>query len=901
MMADQVFVAREQELGQLWQFLDLALGSQGQVCFVTGEAGSGKTALVTEFARRAQESHTDLVVAVGQCDAHTGVGDPYLPFREVLSLLTGDVEAKLAGGVITKENASRLRKLTAVSAQVLVEVAPGLIGLFVPGANIVGELGKAMAEKAGWMEKLEELTKQPKPGGSGLDQNQVFEQYTSMLNALAEKQPLLLILDDLHWADAGSIGLLFRLGRRIEGSRILIVGTYRHEEVALDRAGERHPLQKVLAEFKRYFGDIGVDLDRARESEGRQFVDAVLAIEPNRLSEEFRQVLFQHTKGHPLFTIELLRDMQERGALVQDEQGRWLEGPLLDWEELPDRVEGIIEERIGRLEATLRDILSVASVEGQDFTAQVIARVEEMRDRELLRVLSQELEKRHRLVREWEELRFGRQFLARYRFAHALFQQYLYNELGAGERRMLHGEIAGLLEELYQGHIEGIAVQLARHYTEAGDDEKAVDYLLQAGDVAARLYADAEARLHYTRALNALARLPDTVENGRRRVDTLIKRVASGYAADSPEENLERLVEAERLMGTLPGPDGIPGSDRLRLARVHYWMGRIHHMGNALPEAVLYYSQVLPVAQEIGDPELLAIPSFAIGQALMVQGRTGKGEPLLRQAMTALEQTGSLSDQVRALIQHGAAIAVLGDYAEGMAEIQLGLARAQEMGSAPLTCLAQINLAIVHIICDDPLRAVEPACKTAEAAEQSGDQIFVYWGRGFQAWAEARAGHSEAAEATMAQSQAIAQELGGWLLFEDLFLAARAEIALGMGRIQEALDRAEQAVATAQEMENPTAEGAGLLVWGQALANLGPPRWDEAEARFAGALRLIEAVPSPPAAAYTHLVWGTFCRDRGDLAEAREHWEEAAAQWEACGITWQVEKVRALIATLPEV
>jgi adenylate cyclase len=107
-MTDQVFVGREQELTQLWEFLDRAIDSQGQVCFVTGEAGSGKTALVTEFARRAQEKHSDLVVAIGQCDAHTGMGDPYLPFREVLSLLTGDVEAKLAGGAITKENASPL-------------------------------------------------------------------------------------------------------------------------------------------------------------------------------------------------------------------------------------------------------------------------------------------------------------------------------------------------------------------------------------------------------------------------------------------------------------------------------------------------------------------------------------------------------------------------------------------------------------------------------------------------------------------------------------------------------------------------------------------------------------------------------------------------------------------------
>jgi predicted ATPase len=265
---------------------------QGQVCFVTGEAGSGKTALVTEFSRRAEEKHTDLVVAIGQCDAHTGIGDPCLPFREVLCHLTGDVKGKLVRGAITQENANRLRKLVFASSQILVEVAPDLIGLFVPGAHIVGELGKALADKAGWMDKLAELVKQPKPGSLGLDQSQVFEQYTNVLIALVEKQPLLLILDDLHWADDGSTGLLFRLGRRIEGSRLLIVGTYRPEEVALDRAGERHPLQKVLAEFKRYFGEIGVDLDEAKETEGQHFVDALLigCVHSSKRFRKYRQV-----------------------------------------------------------------------------------------------------------------------------------------------------------------------------------------------------------------------------------------------------------------------------------------------------------------------------------------------------------------------------------------------------------------------------------------------------------------------------------------------------------------------------------------------------------------------------------------------------------------------------------
>jgi tetratricopeptide (TPR) repeat protein len=466
---------------------------------------------------------------------------------------------------------------------------------------------------------------------------------------------------------------------------------------------------------------------------------------------------------------------------------------------------------------------------------------------------------------------------------------------------MLHGEVAALLEELYHGQAEGIAAQLARHYTEAGDDEKAVEYLLQAGDAAARLFAHVEARLHYARALEALARLPDTVANRRRRADILIKQVASSWLAYPPEQNLVRLTEARRLVEALPGPDGVPGSDRVRLAHIHSWMGRIHGARNALSEALQHYSQVLPVAQEFGVTELLGFPSNAMGQMLMVQGRVAKSEPLFRQSMTALEQTGHLGYWVQALANHGAAIAIMGDYAEGMAELQRAVARAQEMGSTASICLVHFNMTMVHLFNGDPLRAMQAARKAAEAAEKSGDRLFVHWGRGVQAYAEADAGQFEAAEASMARSQAVAQELGGRLLFEDWFLAVRADTALGTGRIQEALTLAERAVVIAQEMDSVAGEAIALLVWGQALTRLETPRWDEAEDRFAGSLRLMESIPSPPQAADVHLVWGTACCERRDFAAAREHWEQAAALWEACGITWELERVRALIKTLPEV
>jgi ABC-type oligopeptide transport system substrate-binding subunit/tetratricopeptide (TPR) repeat protein len=509
MMAKQMFVGRERELSQLQAFLDQALAGQSQSVFVTGEAGSGKTALIHEFARRSEASHTDLVVAIGNCNAQTGLSDPYLPFREVLRLLIGDVEGDMANNVVDAENAARLRRVLVYSFEVLVEFSPDLVKLLlasIPGAGLLGHAGAFLVKKAGLLDKLKKLTqrKEARVGDTDLEQSHIFEQYTNFLQTLAPKQPLMLVLDDLHWADAASISLLFHLGRELRESCILMVGAYRPDEVAMGRGGERHPLEKVLAEFKRYFGDTRLDLGLAQEAEGRQFVDALLDIQPNRWGEDFRQALFRRTEGHPLFTAELLRDMQERGDVVQDEQGCWVEGPALDWETLPARVEGVIEERIGRLEEELREILSVASVEGETFTAQVIARVQEVKERQLLRQLSEELDKRHRLVRERGEVRVEGQFLCRYQFAHALFERYLYNGLSAGERRLLHGEIATALEELYQGHTEEITVQLARHYAEAGNGEKAVGYLLQAGDRARGLYAYREAIDHYQRALEFL-------------------------------------------------------------------------------------------------------------------------------------------------------------------------------------------------------------------------------------------------------------------------------------------------------------------------------------------------------------------------------------------------------------
>jgi DNA-binding SARP family transcriptional activator/tetratricopeptide (TPR) repeat protein len=503
------FVAREQELSRLDRFLKLALTGQGRVVFVSGEAGSGKTALIDQFARRAMERHSDVAMAGGRCSAHGGIGDPYLPFREILQMLTGDIEAGQAGGAITAEHARRLWAVFPDAVHAVVNEGPELIDRYLPGQALALRAEAFAPGGALWQTRLEELSKRREARADPADPLQVdlFEQVTRVLQNLARRYPLILVLDDLQWADSGTLSLLFHLGRRLRGQRILIVGAYRPADLAPGQNGERHPLEPILHELQRDLGEVQVDLDQA---DGRGFVEAFLDTEPNRLDRAFRETLYQRTKGHPLFTVELVRGLVDRGDLVQDETGQWAEGPALDWAVLPARVEAVIAGRFGRLPADWRQMLAVASVEGETFTAEVVARVQGADDRQVFRWLSGPLSKQYRLVTAHSRRRVDRRRLSRYAFRHILFRDYLYRSLDEVERARLHEAVGKELEALYAEQVGEISAQLARHFEAAGMIPQAVDYLFQAGNGAVRLSANEAAIACLTRALELLETLPET-------------------------------------------------------------------------------------------------------------------------------------------------------------------------------------------------------------------------------------------------------------------------------------------------------------------------------------------------------------------------------------------------------
>jgi len=509
-----VFVARDEEIGRLAETARKAFSGKGQVVFVKGEAGSGKTALIQEFARKSQNEYPDLIFAGGKCNAHTGIGDPYLPFIELMNMLTGDILAKWNAGLITREHAARLWRFASDAAHAVLENGRDLIGTFVDGDALIERARSSSTVFLEWLERLKKVVerKSALPADSMLQQSHLFEQYTRVLQALSNKRPLLLVLDDLQWIDAGSGSLLFHLGRRITGNPVLLVGAYRSDEIALGREGERHPLSSIIREFKLDFGDIEIDMGKTG---GRTFVNALIDSEPNRLDEEFRETLFRQTGGHALFTLELLRNMQESGFIRKNEEGKWARSRELSWDTLPARIDAVIEERISRLSESQREVLTAASVEGEEFTAEVTAQVQDISLRDLIRSLSSELDKRHHLVRAKGIRQLHSKRLSLYLFQHILFQRYLYNTLDEVERAHLHEETGRILEAIYGDQSEGISVSLARHFKEAGNAGKAIQYSHKAGERSVRISANMEAIKHFRQALELLMILPESLERDK--------------------------------------------------------------------------------------------------------------------------------------------------------------------------------------------------------------------------------------------------------------------------------------------------------------------------------------------------------------------------------------------------
>jgi tetratricopeptide (TPR) repeat protein/energy-coupling factor transporter ATP-binding protein EcfA2 len=824
--APSPFVGRTAELQRLATALQRARQGEGQVLFVTGEAGSGKTTLVQTFAHRVLARADDVVVARGACNAQVGTGDPYLPFREILRLLTGDFDVPATGGVLTLAYEQQLETFVPTVIQALREEGADLVGRLVPAHPGAGESFQADRSSTAWS-----TAKRSPPSPAAL-----CDQVTRVLRAVARQCALVLVLDDLQWADGGTLNLLAHLGRRLAGSRIFLVGIYRSTGVDAD-----HPLRSVIHELQRMHGEIVLDLDLAG---GQDFVETFLDSMPNLFETEFRAQLARQTGGHALFTAALVRQMQEDGTLVRGSDGRWRAGAALDWSQLPPRVEAVVAKRLTRLPRECQELLSIASVEGAVFTAEVLARVlgrplEEVED--ALRALegSRLSGVRHNLIQALGLERVGDRRVARYQFRHALFQQYLYMRLDAVRRARWHEAVGQALEALHAGHWDMVAARLAYHFEAAELLDLAVGYLFRAGQQAYRLSAPLEAIALYRRGLALLAQLPESTTRNRLELALQLNLeapllVTQGWGAPERAAVLERAHALARQLGDTP-----------QLLIVLYALTDLCTAQAKHAQALDYAEQLLALAQQSGDRGYEALGYRMTGTAHFFLGHYQKARAHLENGVSryaaVMQQTpypGSAPLEravfLRAWLPH--ILLALGYPEQAEARSREALACVQPDGPAYAQAM-MLTMACVTFYAlarqpDATLRYAEELLTLAETYELTSFQGWAIFCRG---WARTALGQMQAGLPEMIAGWEQLQATGTQSSLSPL-LTLLAEVYLKESKVEEGEETLERALALATQTGERSHLAEAYRV--QGMLHLEKQALEEAEASFMRAIRI---------------------------------------------------------------
>jgi class 3 adenylate cyclase len=481
---------------------------------VAGEPGIGKTRLAAELGRA-----VDLdggFVLLGRCD--DGLGVPFQPFVEALAHVVAHAPD------------------TELSA---------LLG---PGA---GELCRLMPELAQRVPGLAPTTSDPET-----ERYLLFEAITGWLEAQSQVAPTLFVLDDLHWAAEPTLLMLRHVLGSERNLNLLVIGTYRDTEV--DRT---HPLGALLAHLRR---TEGVDRIALRGLDGEGVADLVERASGQTLNEQARELaaaVHEETGGNPFFAIEVLVSLAEGGTIYQDADGQWRSDLGIEEVGIPEGVKEVVGQRLSRLPAQCNAVLHGAAVVGQDFELDIVAAVTAGDEEDVIDALEAA-----RVAGLIDELGGAP---VRYRFAHALVQQTLLDEIPTARRLRFHRSIAEAIERLRAEHLDRYRAALARHWYEAGTEPaRAVEASVAAAERALLQFADREAYQWLTQAADLF---DDAGASDTTRVDVMTMTGEALRRIGDPSHR-EVLLEAGRLAARI---DDGPRMARAALANGRGWQSDV--------------------------------------------------------------------------------------------------------------------------------------------------------------------------------------------------------------------------------------------------------------------------------------------------------------------------------------
>ena len=495
-LAEPALVGREAELEMLTSFLTSADAGKGNTVFVSGEAGSGKTRLANEFLNSIRQKK-DFNLLSGWCFGQAAF--PYFPFLEAFNNYFSSLREKE-----TVDQTQPPKFEERVEAQEL-EIRQWLAGS--RQADQYGRSGALSTEA--W-------------------KDQAFAVVTKALQTISAQKTTILFLEDLHWADSASLALIYYIARSISSHKTLVLGTFRSEELTADSEGRSHPLAETLRLMKRERLATEINLEPLNETDVGRVAEsmvggAVLSTLSSKLAKESR--------GNALFVVESLRMLSEKKSLVK-ENDLW--GLSVDEIGIPSRFKDIVLRRLGSLKFNQRRILDAASVMGEKFDVELLSRVLNQDNLEVLETL-------YIIAQTTSIVSVEESF---FRFDHAKLQEAIYEEIPLPLKKGYHARIAERLETINQSGRLPLS-EIAHHYDRAGNTEKAVTNALAAGEEALARWSNAEAIKHFSYVLENISASVKSAEQK----SIALEGLGDAYYANSmfkeASEAFEHLADSE--------------------------------------------------------------------------------------------------------------------------------------------------------------------------------------------------------------------------------------------------------------------------------------------------------------------------------------------------------------------